>query len=279
MQVHWPLVISTACQRAGLGLLLCAMVANAALSAQLPTNIVCLAALALLCVGGIASVFHLQRPARFFNAFSNPKSHLTQEGAITPFLGAALLAAGLDGIAFDAGAAGSVLPWIAAALALAFLVCTGLAYQMKSRPAWSTWLVFALFLLTAAAAGFAGAYALALVVGSSAAAPILACGLVAAAAALAAQAAYVARMKRVGYGAAYDAMKQPYRPYTVGWAACAIAALALMAACLAIPSAELACAAWALYAVSVAMWTALFFKGAHKVRMFPMYAVGLNLDM
>ena len=92
MQVHWPLVISTACQRAGLGLLLCVVFANAVLGSQLPSNIACLVALALLCAGGIASVFHLQRPSRFFNAFSNPKSHLTQEGFITPFLGVALQA-------------------------------------------------------------------------------------------------------------------------------------------------------------------------------------------
>ena len=85
MQVHWPLVISTACQRAGLGLLLCVVFANAVLGSQLPSNIACLVTLALLCAGGIASVFHLQRPSRFFNAFSNPKSHLTQEGFITPF--------------------------------------------------------------------------------------------------------------------------------------------------------------------------------------------------
>ena len=109
MQVHWPLVISTACQRAGLGLLLCAVFANAVLGSQLPSNIACLVALALLCAGGIASVFHLQRPSRFFNAFSNPKSHLTQEGFITPFLGVALIAAGLDGIAFNAGAASAGL--------------------------------------------------------------------------------------------------------------------------------------------------------------------------
>ena len=40
MQVHWPLVISTACQRAGLGLLLCVVFANAVLGSQLHSNIV-----------------------------------------------------------------------------------------------------------------------------------------------------------------------------------------------------------------------------------------------
>lgn len=279
MQVHWPLVISTACQRAGLGLLLCVVFANAVLGSQLPSNIACLITLALLCAGGIASVFHLQRPSRFFNAFSNPKSHLTQEGVITPFLGVALIAAGLDGIAFNAGAASTVLLCIASVLALAFLVCTGLAYQMKSRPAWSTKLVFALFLLTAVAAGLMGAYALALLKGDAAADKILACALVTIIAAVAVQTAYVSRMKHVGYGVAYNAMKQPYRPYALGWAGLTVAALVLTASCIAVASAMLACAAWTFYVASVALWTALFFKGAHKVRMFPMYADDLNLDM
>ena len=150
---------------------------------------------------------------------------------------------------------------------------------MKSRPAWSTKLVFALFLLTAVAAGFRGAYALALLEGDEAANKILACGLAATIAAAAVQTAYVSRMKHVGYGVAYDAMKQPYRPYALGWVALTVAALILAALCIAVPSAMLACVAWALYVISVALWTALFFKGAHKVRMFPMYADDLNLDM
>ena len=74
-------------------------------------------------------------------------------------------------------------------------------------------------------------------------------------------------------------MKQPYRPYALGWVALTVAALILAASCIAVPSAMLACVAWALYVISVALWTALFFKGAHKVRMFPMYADDLNLDM
>ena len=87
MQIHWPLVISTACQRVGLGMFLCAFLADLCFGLGLPLNLVALATLALLGVGGIASIFHLQTPSRFFNAFSNFKSHLTQEALLTPFLG------------------------------------------------------------------------------------------------------------------------------------------------------------------------------------------------
>ena len=37
--------------------------------------------------------------------------------------------------------------------------------------------------------------------------------------------------------------------------------------------------AWLACAAGIAAWTVLFFKGAHKVKMFPMYPVDLNLDM
>lgn len=77
MHIHWPLVVSTTCQRVGLGMYLCALLASAAFGLALPMNIVALATLVFLGIGGIASIFHLQSPSRFFNAFSNLKSHLT----------------------------------------------------------------------------------------------------------------------------------------------------------------------------------------------------------
>ena len=41
----------------------------------------------------------------------------------------------------------------------------------------------------------------------------------------------------------------------------------------------LAALAWLSCAGGIAAWTVLFFKGAHKVKLFPMYPVDLNLDM
>ena len=121
MQIHWPLVISTACQRVGLGMFACAFLANLALGTVLPLNVVALATLTLLAVGGIASIFHLQTPARFFNAFSNFGSHLTQEALITPFLGIALLACGLNGFVYDMGPATIVVETAACILAAEFV--------------------------------------------------------------------------------------------------------------------------------------------------------------
>ena len=301
MQIHWPLVVSTVCQRAGLGLYVCAWLLSLT-GALVPMDTVAWITLAFLVVGGCASVFHLQRPARFFNAFSNFKSHLTQEGVLTPFLGLALILAGV-------GVVPLVSEACAAILAAAFLVVTGLAYQMKSRPAWNTPLVLVLFVLTALAAGLAGVtlvasacvptevvidfvqpvsdaeydQAVAAIFGEYLAVTrgVAIAAVVAIVACLAVQLGYVARMRKVGYGVAYDAMEQPYLPVTMTWAITAGAAAGLMALTAFVPNTAVLAAGigFACMLVSVGAWTVLFFKGAHKVRMLPMYPVDLNLDM
>lgn len=278
MQIHWPLVVSTACQRVGLGLFICAFV----LGSPVPLSVVAWITLGLLAVGGIASIFHLQRPQRFFNAFSNFKSHLTQEAFITPFLGLALLVCGLNGVLYDLGGATFVAGLVTALLAAAFLVCTGLAYQMGSRPAWNTPFVLALFLLTALEAGMIGVVVLWLA--SIGAVPALFVGLALAAvvACVICQAAYVNRMRHVGYGVNVNATEAPYRPTFITWVVTgAVVPLLALALVFAVPAAALmlALAAWLACAVGIAAWTVLFFKGAHKVKMFPMYPVDLNLDM
>lgn len=280
MQIHWPLVVSTACQRVGLGMFLCAFLADLCFGLALPMNYIALATLALLCVGGIASIFHLQRPKRFFNAFSNFKSHLTQEALVTPFLGVALLACGFDGIAYSLGGASIALEAVAALLALAFLVCTGLAYQMGSRPAWNTPFVLGLFLLTAAEAGGIAALAACLLVQGFAPAGLSAAAAVLLVACAAAQFAYVARMRHVGYGVDVRAAEAPYRPAYLAWIAFGVVlTAAALAAAIALSSAAAALAALATSAIGIVAWTVLFFKGALKVKMFPMYPVDLNLDM
>lgn len=278
MQIHWPLVVSTACQRVGLGLFICAFV----MGSPVPLAVVVWVTLGLLAVGGIASIFHLQRPQRFFNAFSNFKSHLTQEAFITPFLGLALLACGLNGVLYDLGDATFVVGLVAAVLAAAFLVCTGLAYQMGSRPAWNTPFVLALFLLTALEAGTIGVVVLWLVAGGLVPVACVAVALAATVVCALCQAAYVRRMRSVGYGVNVNATEPPYRSVFIMWVVMGVVlplvALGLM---FAVPAAALVLAAlaWLSCAGGIAAWTVLFFKGAHKVKLFPMYPVDLNLDM
>lgn len=282
MQIHWPLVVSTACQRVGLGLFICAFIAQLFLGSPVPLSVVAWITLGLLAVGGIASIFHLQRPQRFFNAFSNLKSHLTQEALITPFLGIALLVCGLDGMVFNLGGGSLAVGLVTALLAAAFLVCTGLAYQMGSRPAWNTPFVLGLFLLTAAEAGSIGVVALWLLSVGLVPTILVAMAVVLTLACVICQIAYTNRMRSVGYGVNVDARQEPYRTTFYTWvvlgAALPLIALAVMFAAPGV-AAVLAVIAWLSCAGGIAAWTILFFKGAHKVKMFPMYPVDLNLDM
>lgn len=278
MQIHWPLVVSTVCQRVGLGLFICAFVVGVPVSLA----VVAWITLGLLAVGGIASIFHLQRPQRFFNAFSNLKSHLTQEALITPFLGLALLACALNGLLYDLGPATFVVGLVTTVLAASFLVCTGLAYQMGSRPAWNTPFVLALFLLTAFEAGAVGAAALWFAGLGAAPALVVVVAVVACIACVACQVAYVLRMRNVGYGVNVNAAEPPYRSAFLTWViAGAVVPLAALLLVFALPAAALALTltAWAAGTVGIGAWTVLFFKGARKVKMFPMYPVDLNLDM
>lgn len=280
MQIHWPLVVSTTCQRVGLGMYLCVLLANSVGGLALPLNFVALATIGFLGIGGIASIFHLQSPGRFFNAFSNFKSHLTQEALITPLLGIALLACGLNGLLFDAGAASGVLEAVAGVLALAFLICTGLAYQMRSRPAWNTGYIVGLFLLTAAEAGSIATLVVCTITGTVVPGALTATAFVCLLACAITQVAYTRRMRTVGYGVNVDATKPPYRTPYIVWI---MAGIAITGLCLVAVSVT-ASTVWAVgalcaSAVGIAAWTVLFFKGALKVKMFPMYPVDLNLDM
>ncbi len=280
MQIHWPLIISTVCQRVGLGAFIFAYVASALFGLELPMNVVAIFTLALLAIGGVASIFHLKRPQRFFNAFSNMGSHLTQEALITPFLGIALLVCVLNGLIFEVGSATIIVDTVTAVLALAFLVCTGLAYQMGSRPAWNTPFVLALFLLTALEAGGIAVLVFCFVLNITAPLLLIASVLVCTAICITTQIAYVIRMRGVGYGVAINAFDNPYRFTFVFWIISG-AALPLIgiALCLVFVSSLVAICSLLFAALGIAAWTVLFFKGALKVKMFPMYSVDLNLDM
>ena len=280
MQIHWPLVISTVCQRVGLGMFVCAFLANLCFGLMLPMNYVAIATLVLLCVGGIASIFHLQTPTRFFNAFSNFGSHLTQEAFVTPFLGIALLACCLDGLVFNLGAGSLALQAVAVLLSLLFLVCTGLAYQMGSRPAWNTPFVLGLFLLTAAEAGSIATLAVCLLALGTLPLGVSLAAIVLLAACIVVQFAYVSRMRHVGYGVDVSAGEEPYRSTYIAWVACGVVATAVASVlAVVLSSAPLALIALVASAAGIVAWTVLFFKGALKVKMFPMYPVDLNLDM
>ncbi len=280
MPVHKALLISTTCQRFSLGTFLCCFVATKFMGVALPMNIIALASLFLLGVGGIASAFHLRRPERFFNAFTNLGSHLTQEAYITPFLGVALLACGVDGFFLHLGAATDFVYWVSVILSLIFLISTGLVYQLSSRPAWNTPLVLSIFLLTSAELGTITTIAIVLGLGAAVPAGLAVMAFLALALCLICQFFYTNRLKSVGYGVDVFVNQDPYKTTYTVWVVFGLVALAgALVASVALHSAVAAYAGVICALVGIVYWTVLFYKVALKVKMFPMYRVDLNLNM
>jgi DMSO reductase anchor subunit len=280
MPVPKALLISTTFQRFSLGTFLCCFIATKFMGLSLPMNVIALITLICLGVGGIASAFHLGRPKRFFNAFANLGSHLTQEALITPFLGIALLACSVDHWLINIGPAIDIIYWIAVLLALLFLISTGLVYHLSSRPAWNTYLVLIVFLLTAAEAGAITTLAIALSYGLAVSAGLSFLAILAYALCLVFQLAFLNRLKTVGYGVDVFVTHEPYKTMFVFWLifGLVLAGIALIFA-VALNSAIFAYVSVIAAVAGIVFWTVLFFNVGLKVKMFPMYTVDLNLNM
>lgn len=280
MSVHRALLISTTCQRFSLGFFIFSVIAAQILGTDLPMGTVSVIALVFLVVGGIASAFHLGRPARFFNSFANPSSHLTQEVIIIPFLGASLLLCCLDSLFFHWGMAGMVIQWISVLIAIAFLVSTGLVYQLHARPAWDTPLVLLIFLLTSAEIGTMSTLAVLPADSGSAPVALIVLAALALAGCVAAQCIYLLRLTTLGYGVAIRVTEIPYRLSFVLWLITGILApiLALLGTAMT-GQPVYAISGAACCIIGIMVWTTLFYKCALKVKMFPMYKVDLNVYM
>lgn len=280
MQVPKALLISTTCQRFSLGTFLCCFIVSTFMGVTLPMNVIALVSLFFLGVGGIASAFHLGRPKRFFNAFANFGSHLTQEALITPFLGIGLLACGLNGFYIGLGAATGIVYWITVFLSLIFLVSTGLVYHLSSRPAWNTILVSIIFLLTAAEVGAITTIAIVLALGVAIPVGLVVLAFLSIALCLICQFAYTARLRSVGYGVNVFVNQEPFKTNYTLWIIFSLAGLVVaFIAAVGLNSTVAAYIGVICAVVGIVYWTILLFNVALKVKMFPMYDVDLNLNM
>lgn len=280
MPVPKALLISTTCQRFSLGTFLCCFIASTCMGISLPMNVIALVTLFFLGVGGIASAFHLGRPKRFFNAFSNIGSHLTQEALITPFLGIGLLVCGLDGFLINLGEAAGIVYWLTAFFSLLFLVSTGLVYHLSSRPAWNTTLVTIIFMLTAAEAGTITTIAILLGLGSAVPVWLTLLAFLSIVLCLICQFSFTARLKSVGYGVNVLVNQEPFKKTYTLWMVFGLAGLAVaLITAVALHSAVAAFVGVVCAVVGIVYWTVLLFNVALKVKMFPMYRVDLNHNM
>lgn len=151
MELQWPLVVFTTfiCLSAGtFGFISVASMKKEYARIQLPGLITAFAALV---IGGLASVLHLQTPARYFGQFGNITSGINQE----------LIALGLVAIAMVVyfvrlrrkGDAGRAVKVVSALLSVVLVLVMSHSYMMASMPAWNTILLPLYYLLDAASLG------------------------------------------------------------------------------------------------------------------------------
>ena len=142
MELQWPLILFTTfvAWSAGLfGAQGAAALAGEGRRAQMPALI---GSAALLAVGGIAVLFHLEHFERIFNGFGNPTSGITQELVCVVVVGALMVVAFVVLRRAAGGDGAPALPkWLAAlmiAAAALLVLVTGHSYMMAARPAWDS---------------------------------------------------------------------------------------------------------------------------------------------
>ena len=157
MELQWPLILFTTfvAWSAGLfGAQGAAALAGEGRRAQMPALV---GSAALLAVGGVAVLFHLEHFERIFNGFGNPTSGITQELVCVVVVGALMVVAFVVLRRAAGGDEAPALPkWLAAlmiAAAALLVLVTGHSYMMAARPAWDSLLGPLTLLGAACAAG------------------------------------------------------------------------------------------------------------------------------
>lgn len=155
MSIQWSLVIFTALT--GLAGWVFAGVALSELSGKgiKARQTATIVGLALMAVGGIASVLHLAHPEHILSALGHPTSGIFVEAILT---GLSIVAAVAYVIALKREMSSLALKVIAVLMALFGVLLSymaGSSYMMESCPAWNTVLLPAGYLGTSVAAGLA----------------------------------------------------------------------------------------------------------------------------
>ncbi|NLF10958.1 MAG: dimethyl sulfoxide reductase anchor subunit [Anaerolineaceae bacterium] len=152
MEAQWPLVfftLFTALAAGVFGLVCLSEFLGKAPRTRIPGAII---ALVSLVIGGIFSALHLGHLERVFNVLNNLSSGITQELILVVLLGAAIVAYLLL-LRADNPALRKIVAAVGLALSLVSALFLGNSYYLASRPAWNTWLMPILYLVSAAVLG------------------------------------------------------------------------------------------------------------------------------
>lgn len=274
MPIQYPLILSTLCQRLALGVYIVSFPVVKLMGASLNLSAIALFSLVVFVIGIIFSTIHLGRPTRLLNSFANPKSHLTLEGYMAPFVGLFLFLQAIHGyfIQFSPSLL-LVIQILAVVFSLAFIWFTGLVYQLFARPGWKTRLVSINFFLSAAALGSVGTYAWALASGLSDVNYMLNLSIGVLLLQIIGQLAYTANAAKLGYGVAVQPLQGEFKSPYIGWIIFGIAIPVCIIAYLLLTGSSVAAAIMLLISMLIALisWRAYFFLAGKEIKFFPMY--------
>ncbi|MDR7868300.1 MAG: DmsC/YnfH family molybdoenzyme membrane anchor subunit [Sporomusaceae bacterium] len=153
MEIQWTLLIFSLF--VGLGMGSFAIVSISELRGNMPGIRLpgAITSLAALGVGSIASYFHLGHPEKIFHVLGNIRSGIAQELVVTSIAGAVIF---LYTVLLWKDTAPDVrrkLAWAGLILSPVVPFATGRIYVLAARPAWDTWLLPLMYMVSAAVLG------------------------------------------------------------------------------------------------------------------------------
>jgi DMSO reductase anchor subunit len=153
MDIQWPLVFFTLLTGLGVGAFVFVAISEWLGKAEQTLLPGAITALVAIVAGGIASVFHLGHPERFFNALGHFSSGITQEMTLVGLTGLMILVyIVVTSLGYSAQAR-KIVATIGLVLAVLLAFAMGTTYILPARPAWNTWLFPLLYVASAAVLG------------------------------------------------------------------------------------------------------------------------------
>jgi anaerobic dimethyl sulfoxide reductase subunit C (anchor subunit) len=110
-------------------------------------------ALVALVIGGISSVLHLGHPERIFGALGHPTSGIFTEALLIGLFGLDIVAYMIAMRRNASGQARKTIATIGLVPAILLSFGVGYTYVLPSRPAWDTWILPVLYVVSAAVMG------------------------------------------------------------------------------------------------------------------------------
>lgn len=246
---------------------------------KLNLPMIALVALVVFCFGVLGSVAHLGRKTRIMNSFSNPKSHLTQEGILAPFVGLLLFIHAIDDWFITLSPSVISFVEIAAVIfSFAFIYSTGMVYQLFARPAWKTKMVSLNFFLSFLAIGSIGAYAWAALSGEKNVDFLLYLSALTQILIILGQVYYTVYVKNLGYGVALNVLGGEFKIPYVGWIITGVV-LPLIIIGYAVTAGSSAYTAVLLLTsalLGLIFWRMFFFLAGKHIKFFPQYEMDLK---